>query len=77
MDEKSKQLLKETRLPIRGKNGIRSDYEYERNGTADIFMVVEPKGEKRTVWVTRNGQKRGQRILSDTSSWRNTKLRKK
>jgi hypothetical protein len=44
MDEQSFQLLKETRVPIVAtkKHGKRVDYEYERNGTASIFMFAEP-----------------------------------
>jgi hypothetical protein len=58
MDEKSKQLLKEIRLPIHDKKGVRYDYEYERNGTVNLFMVVEPKGGKRSVRVTRRRTKK-------------------
>ena len=38
------QLLKETRVPIPAMNehGQCVDYEYERNGTASIFMFAEP-----------------------------------
>jgi hypothetical protein len=44
MDEQPVQLLKETRRPIPATqtHGKRVDYEYERNGTASIFMFVEP-----------------------------------
>src|ERR1700728_436384 len=44
MDEQPFQLLKETRVPIAAtkKHGKRVDYEYERNGTASIFMFAEP-----------------------------------
>src|SRR5829696_8278048 len=44
MDEQPVQLLKETRVPIAGtkKHGKRVDYEYERNGTASIFLFAEP-----------------------------------
>ena len=44
MDEQPVQLLKETRVPIAAtkKHGQRVDYEYERNGTASIFMFAEP-----------------------------------
>jgi hypothetical protein len=43
MDEQPVQLLKETRVPIAAttKHGRRVDYEYERNGTASIFMFAE------------------------------------
>ena len=44
MDEQPIQLLKETRVPIEAtkEHGKRIDYEYERNGTASIFMFAEP-----------------------------------
>lgn len=44
MDEKPVQLVKETRCPIpaTGEHPARVDYEYERNGTASIFMFCEP-----------------------------------
>ena len=44
MDEQPVQLLKETRTPIEAtqEHGKRVDYEYERNGTASIFMFAEP-----------------------------------
>lgn len=60
IDEKSKQLLKDTRTPLVRKPGKpqRSDYEYERNGTCNLFVAVEPKGEKRVVRVTKRRTKR-------------------
>jgi len=44
MDEQPVQLLKETRRPIEATktHGKRIDYEYERAGTASIFMFTEP-----------------------------------
>ena len=44
MDEQPVQLIKETRKPIEGtsKHPRRVDYEYERAGTANIFMFTEP-----------------------------------
>ena len=44
MDEQPVQLIKETRKPIAAtkKRAKRVDYEYERNGTASIFMFAEP-----------------------------------
>src|SRR3989440_7065236 len=44
MDEQPVQLLKETRVPIAAtaEHGKRVDYEYERAGTATIFMFAEP-----------------------------------
>ena len=43
-DEQPVQLLKETRVPIAAtkQHGKRVDYEYERNGTASIFLCAEP-----------------------------------
>jgi hypothetical protein len=54
LDEASKQLIGETRTPVRGKLGqpARVDYEYVRNGTANLFMVFEPLAGKRHVKVT-------------------------
>lgn len=59
IDEKSKQLLKDTRRALSIKPGKlkRSDYEYERNGTVNIFVAVEPKGKKRVVRVTKHRKK--------------------
>ena len=44
MDEQPVQLLKETRVPIAAtrQHARRVDYEYERAGTASIFMFTEP-----------------------------------
>ena len=44
VDESSKQLIKETRTPLAMKSGqpARYDYEYERNGTANLFMMFAP-----------------------------------
>jgi len=54
MDEKSVQLLKETRPSIRAGAGrpARIDYEYERNGTANIFLFCEPLAGWRQTRVT-------------------------
>ncbi len=54
VDEKSKQLLKDSRapLPMRPGRAVRQDYEYERTGTCNLFVAVEPKGGRRTVLVT-------------------------
>jgi len=44
MDEQPVQLINETRIPIPAtkKHAKRVDYEYERAGTASIFMFTEP-----------------------------------
>ena len=54
LDETSKQLIAETRLPIPMKPGrpARCDYEYERNGTANLFMLFAPLEGWRCVKVT-------------------------
>jgi len=54
MDETSKQLVGEVRVPIPPAPGrpARIDYEYERRGTANLFMFVEPLKGKRRVLVT-------------------------
>jgi hypothetical protein len=54
LDEASKQLMAETRVPIPAAPGrlARSDDEYERKGTANLFMVLEPLAGQRQVQVT-------------------------
>ena len=54
LDEKSKQLLEQTRRPWPAKPGTpaKEDYEYKRAGTRNIFVAVEPKGGRRAVAVT-------------------------
>lgn len=53
MDEQPVQLLKETRPPIpaTAKHAKRVDYEYERAGTANIFLFTEPLAGWREVAV--------------------------
>jgi hypothetical protein len=55
LDETSKQLIGETRTPISAAPGqpARIDYEYERKGTANLFMVFEPLAGWRWVKVTK------------------------
>src|SRR5262249_3383058 len=50
LDETSKQLIIETRAPIPAKPGrkARHDYEYERNGVANLFMVFAPLEGRRS-----------------------------
>jgi len=54
MDEVSKQLVGETRTPIPAAPGQpeRCDYEYVRNGVANLFMFFEPLAGWREVKVT-------------------------
>ena len=54
MDETSKQLTKEIRVPIPVKPGKASRYdtEYERNGVGNLFIFFEPLKGKRYIEVT-------------------------
>jgi len=54
LDEASKQLFKEVRDPLPMKPGqpARHDYEYERNGTANLFMMFAPLEGRRHIKVT-------------------------
>ena len=54
LDETSKQLVDETRtpLPVRPGQPARHDYEYKRNGTANLFMLFAPLEGRRDVKVT-------------------------
>lgn len=53
-DESSKQLIKETRTPppVLPGQPERFDYEYERNGTRNLFLFVEPQAGWRHIEVT-------------------------
>jgi len=53
MDEQPVQLIKETRTPLPAAPGRpeRHDYEYERAGTAAVFLFVEPLAGRRRVSV--------------------------
>ena len=53
-DEKPKQLVEDSRptIPMQQGKAERYDYEYKRNGTANIFMAVEAKHGKRFTKVT-------------------------
>jgi hypothetical protein len=54
LDETSKQLIGETRLPVPAAPGreAREDSEYVRNGTVNLFMMFEPLAGRRHVRVT-------------------------
>lgn len=53
-DEKSKQLIAETRAPLPAATGRieRYDFEYKRNGTANLFLFCEPQACGRHLEVT-------------------------
>jgi hypothetical protein len=54
LDETSRQLIGETRpsLPMRPGDVKKTDFEYRRNGTANLFMMFEPWTGWRHVEVT-------------------------
>ena len=54
LDERPKQLVGEIRKPIPADPGqpARYDYEYKRNGVANIFMMFEPLAGKRHIKIT-------------------------
>jgi hypothetical protein len=58
-DEKSKELHAEKREPLPMKPGQprRQDYEYKRNGTRNLFVIVEPQAGFRHVLITRRRTK--------------------
>jgi len=74
VDEKSKQLLQQTRTPIAARPGkpMKEDYEYRRAGTRNIFMAVEPKGGQRQAEVTARRTKSDFHLVMDNL---NTHLR--
>lgn len=52
LDESPRQLIGERRAAYMDCHGVEHcDYEYTREGTADIFMVVEPLGGRREVLI--------------------------
>lgn len=59
MDESPKQLIRETRVPIKMRSGwaTRCDFEYERCGVCNIFMANEPLLGKRHVKITQRKTK--------------------
>ena len=60
MDESPKQLIGETKSPIKmdGKTEKRIDYEYKRNGVCNIFIANEPLAGKRYVKITKRKTKK-------------------
>jgi hypothetical protein len=55
VDESPQQLVKEVRKSFTDSKGVEHvDYEYSREGAADIFVVSEPKAGKRHIEVKDN-----------------------
>ena len=54
IDEKSKQLIRDSRplLPMKPAAPAKCDYEYLRAGTCNVFVAVEPKAGRRVAAVT-------------------------
>jgi len=67
-DETSKQLIKETRQPLRARARCveRYDYEYERGGVRNLFMFCEPRRGWRHVTVT---EQRRMPEFADQMKW--------
>ena len=53
IDETNKQLIGELRIPCAPGQPEKVDYEYERNGVLDVFMISEPLAGKRETVVTK------------------------
>jgi DDE superfamily endonuclease len=68
LDEASKQLIGETREPLPAEPGQpeRFDHEYERKGTANLFMISEPLLGWRAVQVT---ERRTAKDLAEVLRW--------
>ena len=68
LDEASKQLVGEVRSPVPAEPGRpeRFDFEYVRNGTANLFMVSEPLLGWRSVQVT---QRRTAKDFAEVLRW--------
>jgi len=69
LDEASKQLVGEAVQPIPAEPGQpeRFDYEYVRNGTANLFMISEPLAGWRHVMVT---ERRTAKDFAEVLRWR-------
>lgn len=54
-DESPEQLVSEIRTSYIDNKGVKyEDYEYQREGAAEVFMIVEPLGGRRAVFVEEN-----------------------
>lgn len=67
-DETSKQLIMEKRIPLPAKPGQveRYDYEYERNGTRNLFLFFEPLLGQRHIKIT---QQRTMKDFAHCMKW--------
>ncbi len=70
VDETSKQLIAETRLPITARPGrvARCDYEYQRHGTTNLFMMFAPlEGWRQVKCTDRHAAVDYAQVLKDLS----------
>ena len=70
VDETSKQLIAETRVPITARPGrvVRYDYEYQRNGTTNLFMMFAPlEGWRQVKCTDRHAAVDYAQVLKDLS----------
>jgi len=51
IDETNKQMVTQTRIPCESGQPEIVDYEYERNGVANVFMISEPLAGRRETIV--------------------------
>ena len=51
IDETNKQMVTQTHIPCKPGQPEKIDYEYERNGVANVFMISEPLAGKRETIV--------------------------
>lgn len=68
IDEQPVQLVSETRVPLPPRPGVtaRHDYEYKREGVANLFMVFQPLLGWRHVWPT---DRRTARDFAEVLRW--------
>jgi transposase len=68
IDEQPVQLVSETRVPLPARPGTpaRYDYEYRREGTANLFMLFQPLLGWRYVWPT---ERRTARDFAEVLRW--------
>jgi len=58
LDEKLVELRSDAREGYHAEGGYRRDYEYQRHGTANVFMITDPKGGRHWARVTARRTKR-------------------
>ncbi len=72
MDESPKQLIVETRVTDKMKDGTKLiDFEYSRKGVCNIFIANEPLSGKRIVKITERKTKKDGAVFS---LWNKTRL---